>query len=75
MFPPAGNVIDVLAQDKKFSHLVALLKKAGMADFLQEEGPFTIFAPSNTVIISLLICIVCVGRISGKQSKIWLKIN
>lgn len=47
MLPPKGNVIDVLALDKKFSTLVSLIKKAGIADSLQGNGPFTIFAPNN----------------------------
>ncbi|XP_059149379.1 transforming growth factor-beta-induced protein ig-h3-like [Physella acuta] len=47
MIPPRGNVIDVLALDKKFSTLVSLLKKANIADLLQEDGPYTIFAPNN----------------------------
>lgn len=51
MIPPRGNVIDVLALDKKFSTLVSLLKKANVADLLQEDGPYTIFAPNNEVTI------------------------
>lgn len=47
MQPPQGNVIDVLALDKRFATLVSLIKKAGLADILQGEGPYTIFAPNN----------------------------
>ncbi|GFO03193.1 transforming growth factor-beta-induced protein [Plakobranchus ocellatus] len=47
MIPPRGNVVDVLSLDKKFSILVSLVKRAGLADALQEEGPFTVFAPNN----------------------------
>jgi len=47
LLPPKGNVVDVLAQDSRFSTLVELLKIARLADALQEAGPFTVFAPTN----------------------------
>ncbi|ESP05386.1 hypothetical protein LOTGIDRAFT_208417 [Lottia gigantea] len=47
LLPPVGNVVDNLASKKKFSTLVRLMKKSGLADMLQEEGPFTMFAPTN----------------------------
>lgn len=47
MIPPKGNVLDVLALDKKFSTLVSLIKKSGLADSLQEADLMTIFAPNN----------------------------
>ncbi|XP_013095429.2 transforming growth factor-beta-induced protein ig-h3-like [Biomphalaria glabrata] len=47
MLPPIGNVLDVLAQDKKFSTFVSLIKKTDLADSLQEDGPMTILAPNN----------------------------
>ncbi|XP_067677411.1 transforming growth factor-beta-induced protein ig-h3-like [Haliotis asinina] len=53
MIPPSGNVVDVLALDSRFSQLVGLIKKTGLADELQEEGPFTIFAPTNQAFKSL----------------------
>ncbi|KAL4236692.1 hypothetical protein ACF0H5_005076 [Mactra antiquata] len=53
MIPPAGSVLDVLAQDPRFSTLVELLKMAQLADTLQETGPFTVFAPTNKAFKSL----------------------
>lgn len=53
LIPPSGNVVDVLAKDSRFSTLVDLLKKADLADTLQEDGPFTVFAPTNTVFKAL----------------------
>ncbi|CAL1539608.1 unnamed protein product [Lymnaea stagnalis] len=47
MIPPKGNVLDVLALDKKFSTLVSLIKKSGLADSLQEAYLITVFAPNN----------------------------
>lgn len=49
LLPPAGNVVDVLAQDKRFSILVELLKMSKLADTLQETGPYTVFAPTDEV--------------------------
>ncbi|KAL3869818.1 hypothetical protein ACJMK2_042451 [Sinanodonta woodiana] len=53
LIPPSGNVVDVLAKDSRFSTLVDLLKKADLADTLQEIGPFTVFAPTNSVFNAL----------------------
>ncbi|XP_045157797.1 transforming growth factor-beta-induced protein ig-h3-like [Mercenaria mercenaria] len=47
LLPPSGNVLDVLAQNKKFSTLTELVKIAGIADVLQEDGPYTMFAPTD----------------------------
>jgi len=47
LIPPKGNVIDVLALNSNLTRLVSLLKSAGLADELQGEGPFTIFAPND----------------------------
>ncbi|GFR86596.1 transforming growth factor-beta-induced protein [Elysia marginata] len=49
MIPPKGNVVDVLSLDKKFTILVSLVKRAGLADALQGAGPFTVLAPNNRV--------------------------
>lgn len=47
LFPPAGNVVDILAQNSDLSIFVQLIKMAGVADRLQESGPYTLFAPTN----------------------------
>ena len=62
MLPPTGNVIDVLAADPNYGTLVKLLKLAGLADALQADGPFTIFAPTNRVS----------GLLSSSVSLVWL---
>lgn len=41
------NIVEVAAGNKEFSTLVSLIKEAGLADALQAEGPFTVFAPTN----------------------------
>jgi len=53
MLPPPGNVLDVLALDSRFSKLVSLIKKSGLADKLQADGPYTIFAPNNEAFAAL----------------------
>ena len=53
MIPPKGNVIDVLALNSNLTRLVGLLKTAGLADELQGEGPFTIFAPNDEAFSSM----------------------
>ncbi len=41
------NIADTLAGDSKFTSFVYELKQAGLLDELKQEGPFTIFAPSD----------------------------
>ncbi|MUG92419.1 fasciclin domain-containing protein [Scytonema sp. UIC 10036] len=41
------NIADTLAEDSKFTNFVYELKQAGLLDELKQEGPFTIFAPSD----------------------------
>ena len=49
MLPPAGTVVDFLAADSRYSTLVRYVKMAGLADALLGQGPFTVFAPTNSV--------------------------
>jgi transforming growth factor-beta-induced protein len=53
LIPPKGNVIDVLALNANLTRFVSLLKSAGLADELQAEGPFTIFAPNDEAFRSM----------------------
>ncbi len=41
------TVVDVAANDDRFTTLVAAVKAAGLAETLQGEGPFTVFAPTD----------------------------
>lgn len=41
------SIVDIAVGDENFSTLVSLLKKAGLVETLQGEGPFTVFAPTN----------------------------
>ena len=49
LLPPRGDVLDTLSQMSNMSTLVSLLKKSGLAESLQSQGPFTFLAPSNKV--------------------------
>ena len=42
-----GTIVDVAAANDDFSTLVDLVGKAGLADALSGEGPFTVFTPTN----------------------------
>lgn len=51
--PTEPNVVEILASNDQFSTLVAAVGAAGLAETLQGDGPFTIFAPSNTAFAAL----------------------
>lgn len=41
------DIVDIAANDSRFSTLVAAVKAAGLVDTLKSEGPFTVLAPTN----------------------------
>lgn len=41
------SIVEVAARDKAFSTLVTALKTANLAETLNGDGPFTVFAPTN----------------------------
>ncbi|XP_040570685.1 uncharacterized protein SYNPCC7002_A0175-like [Lepeophtheirus salmonis] len=41
------NIVNVLANYKGFTGLVAAVQAAGLVDTLKSEGPFTVFAPAD----------------------------
>jgi transforming growth factor-beta-induced protein len=46
MLPP--DIVDIAIANSNFSILVSAVVKAGLVDALKGEGPFTVFAPTNT---------------------------
>jgi len=43
-----GNtIVEAAAGDERFTTLVALIEKAGLAETLGQEGPYTVFAPTD----------------------------
>lgn len=45
--PETKNIVETAVADPQFSILVEAVTKAGLADALQANGPFTVFAPTN----------------------------
>lgn len=42
------DIVDIAASDDQFSTLVLAVKTANLVSTLKSEGPFTVFAPTNT---------------------------
>ncbi len=53
MLPSAENLVETAASAKQFTTLLIAAKKAGLADALAGEGPFTIFAPTDEAFAKL----------------------
>ncbi|XP_016412871.1 stabilin-2-like [Sinocyclocheilus rhinocerous] len=47
------NLLQILSGNGKFSQFKSLLEKSNMATVLEEEGPYTLFAPTNIAFIFL----------------------
>lgn len=47
------NIVETAAANEDFSTLVAAAKAAGVVPMLSEEGPFTVFAPTNEAFAKL----------------------
>jgi uncharacterized surface protein with fasciclin (FAS1) repeats len=47
------TIVEVLAADGRFSIFLSLLETAGMTSLLNDEGPFTVFAPSDAAFAEL----------------------
>ncbi|MDW7692521.1 fasciclin domain-containing protein [Flammeovirgaceae bacterium SG7u.111] len=48
LLPPSKNIVEVaLGLNPEFSTLVSLLQRVSLEELLDDEGPFTVFAPTN----------------------------
>ena len=47
------NIVETAVAAGKFKTLIAAAKAAGLADVLQGEGPFTVFAPTDEAFAKL----------------------
>ncbi len=47
------NIVEIASEADDFSTLVAAVKAAGLAETLQGDGPFTVFAPTNAAFEAL----------------------
>ena len=43
-----NDIINIASNNHDFTTLVAAIKVAGLVETLQSDGPFTVFAPTNT---------------------------
>lgn len=48
-----GNIVEIAAADGRFSTLIAAAQAAGLAEALTEEGPLTVFAPTDDAFAAL----------------------
>jgi uncharacterized surface protein with fasciclin (FAS1) repeats len=48
-----NTIVDIALADPQFSTLVSALERTGLVATLQSEGPFTVFAPTNTAFSQL----------------------
>ncbi len=48
-----GTIVDIAAGNPDFSTLVELVTAAGLGETLAGEGPFTVFAPTNSAFAAL----------------------
>jgi len=49
----AADIVDIAANDARFSTLVAAVTAAGLVDTLKGPGPFTVYAPVNDAFAAL----------------------
>jgi len=47
LLPETRTIVDIAIEDDRFTTLVTALQAAGLVEALQEEGPYTVFAPTN----------------------------
>jgi len=45
--PAPQSIVEIATSDDQFSTLVSALERVDLVSFLQENGPFTVFAPNN----------------------------
>jgi uncharacterized surface protein with fasciclin (FAS1) repeats len=51
--PAAGDIVEILSGDGRFSTLATAIDVAGFAETLKGEGPFTLFAPIDSAFAKL----------------------
>ncbi|XP_071087697.1 transforming growth factor-beta-induced protein ig-h3-like [Haliotis cracherodii] len=53
MMPPSGTVVDIVSNDGELTTLLAAVQKAGLTNFLQDQHPITVFAPTDKAFADL----------------------
>jgi uncharacterized surface protein with fasciclin (FAS1) repeats len=51
--PMAKTIVEIAAEDGRFTTLVTAVQAAGLAETLSGEGPFTVFAPTDDAFAAL----------------------
>ncbi len=51
--PQLGTIVEIASDDDRFQTLVTAVVAAGLAETLQGEGPFTVFAPTDEAFAAL----------------------
>jgi uncharacterized surface protein with fasciclin (FAS1) repeats len=51
--PASQTIVDIAAEDGRFTTLVAAVQAADLAETLSSEGPFTVFAPTDEAFAAL----------------------
>jgi len=51
--PETRDIVEVAAEDGRFTTLVAAVEAAGLVDALKAEGPLTVFAPTDDAFAAL----------------------
>ncbi|HEX2998087.1 MAG TPA: fasciclin domain-containing protein [Anaerolineales bacterium] len=51
--PVSKNIVEIAAEDGRFTTLVAAVQAAGLVETLSGEGPFTVFAPTDDAFAAL----------------------
>ncbi len=52
---PSMDIVDIAASDARFTTLVAAVQAADLVGVRKSEGPFTVFAPTNSAFVQLPI--------------------
>lgn len=52
-FSTAATIVETVSEARTFKTFVSALKKSGLADTLQNSGPYTVFAPSDEAFAKL----------------------
>jgi transforming growth factor-beta-induced protein len=53
ILPETRDIVDIAAEDGRFTTLVAAVEAAGLVDALKGEGPLTVFAPTDDAFAAL----------------------
>jgi uncharacterized surface protein with fasciclin (FAS1) repeats len=53
ILPESRTIVDIAVEDGRFTTLVTAVTEAGLAETLQGEGPFTVFAPTDDAFAAL----------------------